>query len=212
MGNITAVTVVSGIMIYYFKYLFDNEGMTTVGLLILLVTAMLFIPLSVLVSKRIGKKTVYVIGMLIIAAACVVIFFLGHILGLVFVFVMMFVAGIGLSTTYPMPWSMIPDTVEYGYLQTGERREGGYYGMWTLISKIGQALAIGVSGWILEWSGYVPEVAQTATARFGIRLLLGPVTAAIFVAAVVVLLFYPLNEKRYNELLDKIRNMEGKGS
>jgi GPH family glycoside/pentoside/hexuronide:cation symporter len=212
MSHITAVTVVSGIMIYYFKYLFDNEGMTTVGLLILLVTAMLFIPLSVLVSKRIGKKTTYLVGMLIIAAACVVIFFLGHVIGLLFVFVMMFVAGIGLSTTYPMPWSMIPDTVEYGYLQTGERREGGYYGLWTFISKIGQALAIALSGWILELSGYLPEVEQTATARLGIRVLLGPVTAAIFVAAVVVLSFYPLNEKRYNEVLEKIKVMEGKGS
>jgi GPH family glycoside/pentoside/hexuronide:cation symporter len=212
MGNITAVTVVSGIMIYYFKYLFDNEGMTTVGLLILLVTAMLFIPLAVVVSKRIGKKTTYMIGMLIIAAASLVIFFLGHVLGLIFVFVMMFVAGIGLSTTYPMPWSMVPDTVEYGYLQSGERREGGYYGMWTLISKIGQALAIGVSGWILQGSGYVPEVVQGETARLGIRLLLGPVTAIIFVAAVVVLRFYPLNESRYNEVLEKIREKEGRGS
>jgi GPH family glycoside/pentoside/hexuronide:cation symporter len=212
MGNITAVTVVSGIMIYYFKYIFGSEGMTTVGLLILLVSAMLFIPLAVLVSRRIGKKTTYTIGMLIISAACIVIFLLGHVIGLVFVFIMMFIAGIGLSTTYPMPWSMVPDTVEYGYLQTGERREGGYYGLWTFISKIGQALAIALSGWILELSGYVPEVTQSASAQLGIRVLLGPVTAAIFVAAVVVLSFYPLNEKRYNEVLEKIKVMEGKGS
>ena len=211
MGNLTAVTVVSGIMIYYFKYLFDSEGMTTVGLLILLVSAMIFIPVSVLVSKRIGKKATYVAGMLIIAAACIVIFFLGHVLGLVFVFAMMFVAGIGLSTTYPMPWSMIPDTVEYGYLQTGERREGGYYGVWTLISKIGQALAIGLSGWILELTGYLPDVPQSARALLGIRLLLGPVTAVIFLAAVVVLLFYPLNERRYNEVLTRIREKEARG-
>ncbi|MBN1837309.1 MAG: MFS transporter, partial [Spirochaetales bacterium] len=158
-----------------------------------------------------GKKTTYVIGMLIIAAACIVIFLLGHVIGLAFVFVMMFIAGIGLSTTYPMPWSMVPDTVEYGYLQTGERREGGYYGLWTFISKVGQALAIALSGWILQASGYVPEVAQTAAARLGIRVLLGPVTAVLFVAAVVVLVFYPLNEKRYNEVLEEIKLMEGKG-
>jgi GPH family glycoside/pentoside/hexuronide:cation symporter len=210
MGNITAVTVVSGIMVYYFRYIFDNEGVTYIALPILLVTAMLFIPVAVLVSKRIGKKTTYVIGMLIIAAACVVIFFLGHVLGLAFVFVMMFVAGVGLSTTYPMPWSMVPDTVEYGYLQTGQRREGGYYGMWTLMSKIGQALAILISGWILDSSGYVADKVQSASAQLGIRLLLGPVTAAIFVAAVVVLLFYPLDEARYNRVLEEIKAKEGR--
>jgi GPH family glycoside/pentoside/hexuronide:cation symporter len=208
VANMMAVTVVSSIMVYYFQYLFDNKAMTTVGLLILLVTAMIFIPVAVRVSRRVGKKYTYAAGMLIVAAAALVIFFLGHILGLVFVLVMMFVAGVGLSTTYPMPWSIVPDTVEYGYLQTGERREGGYYGMWTFISKVGQALAIAMSGWILGATGYVPEVAQTELAKLGIRLLIGPVTAAIFLAGVVVLLFYPLDEKRYNEVLEHIKEME----
>ncbi len=208
MLNLIAVSVVSGTMIYYFKYIHDNEALTTVALLILLVTAMIFIPLAVLVSKKIGKKTTYAAGMLIVALACMLVFALGHELGVLFVFVMMFVAGLGLSTTYPMPWSMIPDTVEYGYLQSGERREGGYYGIWTLFSKGGQGLAIAVSGLILHVTGYVAETAQTGLAQLGIRLLIGPVTALFFVAAAFMLIFYPLNEQRYQELMDKIKKME----
>jgi Na+/melibiose symporter-like transporter len=38
-------------------------------------------------------------------------------------------AGIGMSAHYVMPWSIFPDTVEYGYLWTGERNEGMYYGI-----------------------------------------------------------------------------------
>jgi GPH family glycoside/pentoside/hexuronide:cation symporter len=208
MMNMIAVTVVSGTMIYYFKYIHDNEALTTVALLILLVTAMIFIPVAVLVSKRIGKKTTYAVGMLIISLACMLVFALGHELGVVFVFVMMFVAGLGLSTTYPMPWSMVPDTVEYGYLQSGERREGGYYGIWTFFSKAGQGLAIAVSGLILHGTGYVAEAAQTGLAQLGIRLLIGPVTALFFAGAAFMLLFYPLNEKRYTELQEKIKVME----
>lgn len=206
--NMTAVTVVSGTMIYYFKYIFGNEGLTTVGLMILLVTAMAFVPVVVLISRRIGKRLTYALGMLLLAAAVTVIFFLGHLLGVAFVFVLMAVAGVGLSTTYPIPWSMIPDTVEYGYLQSGERREGGYYGIWTFTSKIGQALAIGLSGWILSLTGYVAEAPQTELARLGIRLLVGPVTAVIFAAAALALVFYPLSEKRYNQVLEDIRRME----
>jgi GPH family glycoside/pentoside/hexuronide:cation symporter len=179
-----------------------------VALLILLVTAMIFIPLAVLASKRIGKKTTYAVGMLIIALACMLVFALGHELGVLFVFVMMFVAGLGLSTTYPMPWSMIPDTVEYGYLQSGERREGGYYGIWTLFSKGGQGLAIAVSGLILHATGYVAETAQTGLAQLGIRLLIGPVTALFFALAAFALIFYPLNEQRYGEMMNEIKKME----
>jgi GPH family glycoside/pentoside/hexuronide:cation symporter len=208
MMNMIAVAVVSGTMIYYFKYIHDNEKLTTPALLILLVTAMVFIPLAVQVSKKIGKKTTYAGGMLIIALACMVVFALGHKLGVVFVYVMMFAAGVGLSTTYPMPWSMIPDTVEYGYLQSGERREGGYYGIWTLFSKVGQGLAIAVSGLVLHATGYVAETAQSELARFGIRLLIGPVTALFFAGAAFMLLFYPLNQQRYQELREKIERME----
>lgn len=212
MLNLTAVAVVSSIMQYYFKYIFGAEAQTTIGLLILLVVAMIFIPVAVIVAKRIGKKTTYAVGMLIIAAACVVIFFLGHRLGMGFVFLMMAVAGIGLSTTYPIPWAMVPDTVEYGYLQTGERREGGYYGMWTFLSKVGQALALGLNGLVLQLSGFVRNVEQTEMAKFGIRFLLGPLTGVIFAGAALLVAFYPLNEKRYNEVLAGIRDMEARGA
>lgn len=208
MMNMIAVSVVSGTMIYYFKYIHRNEDLTTLALMILLVTAMIFIPVAVAVSKRVGKKTTYAVGMLIIALACMLVFALGHQLGIPFVYVMMFVAGIGLSTTYPMPWSMIPDTVEYGYLQTGERREGGYYGIWTLFSKGGQGLAIGITALVLHVTGYAAEAAQTGLARLGIRLLVGPVTAFFFIAAALLLIFYPLNEKRYAELQADIEAME----
>jgi GPH family glycoside/pentoside/hexuronide:cation symporter len=203
------VSIVSATMIYYFKYIQERENLTTFALLILLVTAMIFIPIVVRISMRIGKKTTYAAGVLILTAACMLVFVLGHQLGVVFVFVMMFIAGIGLSTHYPMPWAMIPDTVEYGYLQTGERLEGGYYGVWTLFSKAAQGLfALPLVGLILEVTGYIPEVPQTALARLGIRLMFGPVAGVFFLAAAVLLAFYPLNEQRYAELQKKIEIME----
>jgi len=203
------VSIVSATMIYYFKYIQEKEVLTTIALLILLVTAMIFIPVAVRISKRIGKKTTYAVGVLIMSGACMLVFALGHQLGVVFVFVMMFIAGIGLSTHYPMPWAMIPDTVEYGYLQTGERMEGGYYGVWTLFSKAAQGLfALPLVGLILQVTGYIPEVAQTPLAQLGIRLMFGPVAGVFFVAAAVLLAFYPLNEQRYAELQEKIKAME----
>jgi len=103
---------------------------------------------------------------------------------------------------------MVPDTVEYGYLQTGERREGGYYGMWTFLSKVGQALALGLNGLVLQLSGFVQNVEQTELAKFGIRFLLGPTSGLFFAAAALLVAFYPLNEQRYNEVLAGIRDME----
>ena len=207
--HIMSITTVSGILIYFFKYIMGSEEKTTIALLILLVTAMLFIPVSVILAKKIGKKTVYGLGMLIIAFICMVLFFFAHKTDLSFTFGMMFLAGVGMGFTYAMPYAMLPDAIEYDFMLTGERREGAYYGIWTWALKIGQALSVFLMGWILSLSGYIPDVIQSESAKLGIRIFLGPVPAAIFVLGAVILYFYPIDEKRYAEIIDNIKKKTG---
>ncbi len=206
--HITALTVVSGIAIYYFKYIHNDESKTNIAMPILIVTAMIFIPISVALSKKVGKNFVYGAGMFIFALSVMVLFFFGHIFGITFSLVMMFFAGIGMGFTYAMPYAIVPDTIEYDYLLTGERTEGAFYGIWTFGIKIGQAVALGITGAVLSFSGYVANVAQTETAALGIRLLLGPITAGIFLLSIIVLYYYPINEERYNGILADIKEME----
>ncbi len=209
--NVTAITIVAGVVIYYFKYVHHDEAATTTAMLILLVTAMCFIPPSIFLAKKIGKKATYGLGMAILAVSMVVLFFMGHRYGIAVSLAIFFVAGIGMGFTYAMPYAIVPDAIEYDYLLTGERTEGAFYGIWTFGMKIGQAVALGITGAVLSLVGYVPDVAQTKTSLFGIQVLLGPIAAAVFVLAIAVLCFYPIHEKRYNEILDQITLMEKAG-
>jgi len=199
--NMTGLTVVSGTMIYYFKYIFHRENMVTPAMIALIVTALIFIPLWVKISEKIGKRIGYMIGLGIISFALVVNFFVGHIAGIYFVYGLMVFAGVGLSTGYIFPWAIVPDTIEYDAIKTGERKEGIFYGMWTFSSKVGQALAGGLIGGILSLTNYVPEGEQGSAAIMGIRLLFGLVPAAIYLTAAVIIYFYPLSEEKYNAAL-----------
>ena len=199
--NILAINFLQGILIYYFKYIFHAENMTTVAMVILLVIAMGFIPVSVPLSKKIGKRLTYQIGLGCIAVTCLVLYLFGHLFGLPFFFGMMSLAGIGLGLTYVAPWAMVPDTIEWDAVKTGERKEGAYYGMWTFISKSGQALSIGLSGLVLNLSGYIADASQTPRVLGAIRLLIGPLPAFVFTAAIALLAAYPITEKVYNELI-----------
>jgi GPH family glycoside/pentoside/hexuronide:cation symporter len=106
--------------------------------------------------------------------------------------------------TFIIDWSLIPDTVEYDYAQTGERREGIYYGIWTFASKVGQALATLLMGSILQLFHYVPnQTSQVHQTLLGIRLLFGPIPAVIFIIGAIIVLFYPISEQRYQEILNK---------
>lgn len=206
--NIVAINFLQGILVYYFKYVFNAEAQTTIALVVLLLVAMCCIPLSVPVSKKIGKRLTYQIGLGLLATVCLAIFFLGHILGLAFVVAMMVVGGIGLGLAYVAPWAMVPDTVEWDAVKTGNRKEGAYYGMWTFIAQCGQALSVGLSGVILSASGYVAEVAQTKESIGAIRLIIGPIPAVIFIGGIVLLAAYPITEKVYNELMKEKESKE----
>jgi GPH family glycoside/pentoside/hexuronide:cation symporter len=201
--NIIGLNFLQGILVYYTKYIYAREDITPLAMLILLVTAIICIPISVIVSKKIGKKKTYQICFAVLGSACVILFFIGHLLGANFFLAFMVYAGIGLGFGYAIPFSMVPDTIDFDKAQGGGRREGSFYGMWTFISKAGQALSIFVSGLILSWGGYIADVAQSAESQFAIRLLIGPIPAVVLIAGMILLHFYPIDEKMYNEMMNK---------
>ncbi|MFP3040629.1 MFS transporter [Treponema primitia] len=201
--HIMALTFVQSILVYYTRYVYNSADLTTIAMLLLLLVAMVFIPISVLVSKRIGKKRTYQICFGIIASACIIIFFLGHILGSHFFLGMMVYAGIGVGFSYVAPYAMVPDAIDFAAAKEGERNEGAYYGMWTFVSKLGVALSVFFSGIILSLGGYIAEAIQSPGAILAIRFLIGPIPALIFIAALVVIQFYPLDEKAFREIQAK---------
>lgn len=155
--NLTGLNLLQGILAYYTKYMYQDEGLTTTAMVMLLLIAMVCIPISVLVSKRIGKKLTYQFSFAMMALACVGIFLFAHTIGPNFFLAMMALAGIGVGFGFVAPWAMVPDVVEYDAIQTGKRKEGAFYGTWTFTAKVGQALAIFTTGLVLSGAGYIAD-------------------------------------------------------
>ena len=202
--HMTGISFLTTILAYYTENVLKREDVTTVAMILLLVTAMLFIPVSVLVSKKIGKQRTYQICFAIIAGACGTLYFLGHRMPVEFFYGVMVFAGIGVGFSYVAPFAMVPDVIEYEASKTGKRNEGAYYGMWTFISKLGTAMALFVTGQILELGGYISQAGESAAVQpasvFGaIRTIIGPIPIVILLTAIVVIQFYPLDRKEYRE-------------
>lgn len=200
--NLTGITLVQTILLYYFKYIYKDEAMTTVAMILLLGVAMICVPVSVLVAKKIGKKRTYQMALAILAVSCIAIFAFGHIFGMMFTLAVMIFAGVGIGFGYVPPFAMLPDVVEVDAVQTGSRKEGAYYGMWTFFSKIGVALAAALTGVLLELAGYQANLAgQSPLTLFIIRLVIGPVPALIFIAGIYLVGRYQLDEKTYDAII-----------
>ncbi len=198
---IAGTSVIQGSLIYFFANIYGDEGLFQISLIFLLVTSLLSIPLWVAVSKRMGKRSSYMVGMLIVSAGVLIFSFFGAPGRVLFAYTVMVGAGVGLSTHYVMPHSILPDVVEYDAIKNGVRREGIFSSLWTFSSKIGQAIALGITGLLLQVGGYTPDAPLEPAALTTIRLLCGPVPVIFYVTGVAILAGYPITRSYYVRMM-----------
>ncbi|MFH2038169.1 MAG: MFS transporter [Chloroflexota bacterium] len=206
--NSTAVAIMEGMLVYYYKYIFQAEASVTLAMITLLVVTIATIPFWVWFARKVSKKVAYIIGMTLTLLAVVSFAFTADKLGQTGALVFMVLAGIGFSSHFVLPWSMAPDTIEFGYARTGVRREGVYYSVWTFMIALGGAFAGFLIGQCLTYFGYIPDVIQSATSIQGIRFLIGPLPAVLILLGNLALFFYPLSQKKYEEVQAAISEKE----
>lgn len=169
------------------------------------------------VGTRLGKRTIYWMGIPLTICALVGLCFLqpGQV-GLMYVLAV--TAGVGLSTAYLVPWSMLPDVLDLDELNTGQRREGIFCGLVVQLQKIAVAIALFLVGKILDWAGFIPTTpghplpAQPESAMMAIRLLIGPVPALVLVFGLVCAYFYPITRDLHGEILLKLLDQRSRNN
>jgi GPH family glycoside/pentoside/hexuronide:cation symporter len=196
-------TVLTALVPYFIQYQLGMGSQVSFVLLAMLLTIGIFLLPAKWVCDRINKGPAYALGLGIASIAIIFGFFLPH-QATPLIYVVAVVAGIGFSTQWVCPWSMLPDVLEYDEKMTGERREGVYYGLWNFLTKFTGALGVAVSGWALALYGYVPNVAQTTHALFGIRLFFSVVPAVVILISLPFLIWYPITRKNHAELVKEL--------
>ena len=118
-------------------------------------------------------------------------------------------AGIGLSAAYLIPWAMLPDTIEYNEVKTGERQEGLFYGFFVFLQKLGLSLGLGISGWVLGAAGYLTPaveggalqlVSQPDEVLLALRLFVSLIPAGVLVISIPLALAYPITRHKHDEM------------
>ena len=173
-------------------------------------TALLMLFVWGALSKRVGKKAVYFMGMFLWIIAATGLFFLQPSqIGLMYVLAV--IAGSGVSVAYLVPWSMMPDVIELDELQTGQRREGVFYGFMVLLQKFGLAFGLFLVGIALETSGFQENIpGQTAlpiqpdAALSAIRIAVGPIPIICLICGLFLTYFYPITREMHAEMLLKL--------
>ncbi len=199
-----AIVLISSTLIYYMEYYMKKKELLSTIFLTMFGTALICIPFWALISKHLGKKWSYFMGIGLFSIAMICIFFIKPD-NLLLLYLLAAMAGLGLSTEFVNPWAMMPDTIEYNELMTGKRNEGVFYGMQSFGPKLSGALAGLVAGEVLTLVHYVPKLAdQSSETLLGIRLIFCIVPVFFTGLGMVFIALYPISHKKYQEIVVKL--------
>ncbi|MBQ8663103.1 MAG: MFS transporter [Eubacterium sp.] len=122
---------------------------------------------------------------------------------------------LGLGVFAMVSWALITDVIDYAELRNGVREDGAVYALYSLARKLGQALAAGISGWLLTGIGYDSAAAagglkQADSVLNGIFHISTLVPAVGFLLLALVLWFwYPLHKKQVDANIAALKAKRG---
>ena len=211
--NNMAQNLVNGTIIYYFKYILNNQDIYPYFMGAGAITQFLAFLSFPFIVQRTSRKFVFIF------AACIVI--LGY-FGL-FLFGSsansnIYLAGAlyclgsaGTAYTLVCTTVMLADTVDYGEYKFDTRSESIVFSMQTMTAKMAGALAGFTSSLTLAFVGYVPNVPQSDDTILGLRVVMFVVSSVLILATILIYFrYYKLNGSFYKNMMIKLEENRAK--
>ena len=211
LAQLTMQNMAAYIFPDYYKAAAAQSASTVTMMIGMIVAALFAKPLA----ARFGKAEVSVVSNLFAAGVMVLIWILKP--ESVWVYIgLQTLAWLGLGMFSMVSWALITDVIDYSELKNGVREDGSVYALYSFARKLGQALAAGLSGWLLEGIGYDSEMAsvglgQSESVLNGMFSISTLVPALGFTLLGLVLWFwYPLNKKQVDENVAALKKKHGR--
>ena len=200
-----------GIVIIYFTHYLNDELLSAsylVGLgLASIAGALITAPLS----KRFGKKMLFIYALIFSAAVNAMLWFCGtdDIAG---IFSLGILSEFGAAIFPTLFFVMLGDVADYSEWKHGRRATGLIYSAGSFATKFGGGLAGAIIGFVLASYNYDGSNALAIQEAIpGIKMLMSWVPSMVAVLGAVIMIFYPLSNMKMEEItatLARKRQME----
>ena len=219
LGSLRTIYMTTAV--YYAKYNLQDFDLAGVIFLLVVPGGLAATLLTPVLSKRFGKKTIFIWSHIIGGALLVLLYIIGlpngtSLAAQIAFYIIIIIAGVPSGFSNIMTYSMIADSIDYLEDKTGERAEAFCFSLQTFISKIGMAMTAFVTLMVLGEYGYDASFAEPGaiddlwgTPEFQ-RVLEGNWMATTLLCGVsmlacaVPLFFYTFTEKKQKEAVARV--------
>lgn len=179
---------------YYFKYFIGDEESVQLFNVIGTVALIAGIPFSKPLSKRFGKRNVYLASSLISGLFFILLYLPGAD-NIVSIYVLNILAKFTYAPAVPLLWTMLADTADYSEWKSGRRATGLVFSAATFAQKAGWGIGGALAGWILALYKFTPNIEQTASAITGIKMMISVFPGILYMSCAILLFFYAIDHK-----------------
>ena len=159
----------------------------------------LSLPVWIWVSSKIGKKPTWVIGgaLFVCVTPCFLLLGAGDYVGF---FLTLAVYGIAGGNFGALSMAMKADVIEVASRRSGENVAGSYIAVWSLGTKLMQAVALGTALPLLQYLGFDPSGNNTPQQIDYLRYVYVLPPWLFYACSVAILWRYPLTVERLSSL------------
>lgn len=200
---------------YIFPDYYNNAAAQSASTMMMMVGMIVAAVVAKPLANKFGKAEVSVVSNLFAAIVMVVLWIIRPESVWVYCGLQM-LCWLGLGVFSMVCWALITDVIDYSEIKNGVREDGSVYALYSFARKLGQALAAGLSGWLLTAIGYSSEAAaegmvQTDSVLSGIYNISTLIPAVGFGLLTAVLWFwYPLHKKQVDANIELLKEKHSK--
>lgn len=200
---------------YIFPDYYNNAAAQSASTMMMMVGMIVAAAIAKPLANKFGKAEVSVVSNLFAAIVMVVLWIIRPESVWVYCGLQM-LCWLGLGVFSMVCWALITDVIDYSEIKNGVREDGSVYALYSFARKLGQALAAGLSGWLLTAIGYSSEAAaegmvQTDSVLSGIYNISTLIPAVGFgLLAAVLWFWYPLHKKQVDANIEFLKEKHSK--
>lgn len=197
-------SIKQGIVIIYFTHYLNNQLLAASFLIGLMIASVLGAMITTPLSKKIGKRNLFIYALVFSGAVNALLMFCGP-NDIEAIFTIGIISEIGAAIFPTLFFVMLGDAADYSEFKNGRRATGLIYSAGSFATKFGGGIAGAIIGLVLGAFHYNGQDAQAISGAIpGIIMLMSWIPAIITIIAAGLMLLYPLNQVKMNEITSEL--------
>ena len=193
--------VIGILTLYIAQYVVGTPALAPAIILTYMIPSSMSVPMWLPLSRRFGKIRLWMFSMMLTGLSFGGMFSLPFLeagaMRIFAFFFFAFFAGLAAGCGGTIAPSIQSDIIDYDEYKTGERKEGSYFAAFNFVFKSAAGVMIFITGYVLQFSGFVPNQEQTMTVQVAMVTLYGLLPLVCYTIGAIMFSRFTLNEDEH---------------